>query len=479
MTNIPQDDWYFQPRRDETGRQADDPVGRDDEAASPPPPTDKYADLDDLLKSFTPPPPRNPDAPARTGRARQRAAARNTKTMAVPVGSVPANPTAGHEKTPTNRQAAFNRRFVDVRGLLTGLRQRTGSVRARPSKKPIVSRADENTPRLNFRISRVGLYVIGSVIFIAAIVFGLGRLRNDPALTFPNAIWIGTEWTYETRTDDEVTGLAAQLRQHQIGTVYAWVSWLQADNTWRGQDNFPRVQEFVRQFKAAYPDAELLGWISLPVEGTGIPYRLDSIDVQMQMADFAARVINEFGFDGVFLNVEPVWNEDENFLALLRAVRARLGSDVTISAAIPPDWSPVGVDIPVPPLIVPGTVWSEAYKQSVALLIDELAVMAYNSGLSDPGDYTRWMAYQVEAFGRAVAEMGIGTEIVIGIPTYDAEPPGHDPLVENVASASAGVIAGLEALGDEAFPVRGTALYAGWTTDDVEWLEYLRSWVQR
>jgi len=218
---------------------------------------------------------------------------------------------------------------------------------------------------------------------------------------------------------------------------------------------------------------------SLPVEGSGIPYRLDNEAVRTAIADFAARAVSEFGFDGVFLNIEPVWNNDENFLALLRAVRTRLGVAVPISAAIPPDWSPVGADIPVPPLIVPGTVWSQEYKQSVALLVDEMAVMAYNSGLSRAEDYTRWVAYQVEVFAAAVDALGVSTEIVIGLPTYDAEPPGHDPLVENVASGAAGVIAGLEAAGDAAVYVRGTALYAGWTTDDLEWLEYLRAWVNR
>src|SRR5690606_41973110 len=57
-------------------------------------------------------------------------------------------------------------------------------------------------------------------------------------------------------------------------------------------------------------------------------------------------------------------SNDQNFLALLRLVRSAVGNDVPISAAIPPDWSPIGVNIPVPPLIVPGTVWDREYKRS-------------------------------------------------------------------------------------------------------------------
>jgi hypothetical protein len=82
------------------------------------------------------------------------------------------------------------------------------------------------------------------------------------------------------------------------------------------------------------------------------------------------------------------------------------------------------------------------------------------------------MAYQVRAFAEAISTLGAGTEIVIGIPTYDAELPAHDPLVENVDSAMAGFKAGLAALGEAAQFVRGIAIFADWTTDDLEWAQF-------
>jgi hypothetical protein len=118
---------------------------------------------------------------------------------------------------------------------------------------------------------------------------------------------------------------------------------------------------------------------------------------------------------------------------------------------------------------VPGTAWDETYKQSLALLSDEIAVMAYNSGLASPADYSQWVSYQVAEWARAIAALGEGTEVVIGMPTYDAELPGHDPLVENIASAEAGFRAGVEQAGEDAPFVRGRALYANWTTDAQEW----------
>jgi hypothetical protein len=334
-------------------------------------------------------------------------------------------------------------------------------------------------PEIRIPRGRLLLYIAGGVVVVAAVIFALGRFANNAPVALPNALWIGTEWTYSAQEEADVLEFAEELRTRHIGTVYAWVSWLQEDATWRGAENFGNVAAFARQFKAAYPESNLLGWVSFPVNVGENNYRLDNEDLQQSIADFSQLVVNDMGFDGVFLNIEPVWDGDENFLALLRKVRASIGDNTPISVAIPPDWSPIDAGIPVPPLIVPGTVWEKEYKQSVALLSDEMAVMAYNSGLSSSADYVQWVAYQIKAFSEAVSELGAGTELVIGIPTYDSELPGHDTAVENVASAVQGVLIGLREAGDRAAFVRGVAIYAGWTTDETEWSQYESTWVRR
>jgi hypothetical protein len=87
------------------------------------------------------------------------------------------------------------------------------------------------------------------------------------------------------------------------------------------------------------------------------------------------------------------------------------------------------------------------------------------------------MAYQVRTIAQTVDELGGGTEIVIGIPTYDAELPGHDPNVETIPAAVEGVRSGLLQAGDAAAFVRGLGVYAGWETDDIEWASFKQSWV--
>ncbi len=343
--------------------------------------------------------------------------------------------------------------------------------------------APPNRLRLpDFRLpqnQRYLLYTAAGLMFVLLVVNILGRIRNDAPERPPNALWIGVEWTYESHEDSAIAQFAADLRARRIGTVYAWLSWLQADATWRGQENFEKVRAFVQQFKQAYPESELLAWIGFPVDA-GQGYRLDQTELHEQVAQLSQTAVNEYGFDGVFLNIEPVWNGDENFLAIVRRVRSALGDGALLAAAIPPDWSPLNADVPVPPLIVPGTVWDETYKQSAALLLDQMAIMAYNSGLASSGDYTQWVAYQVRAFAEAIEGLGGGglTELIIGMPTYDAELPGHDPLVENLESASAGIRLGIQQAGEAQVHVRGAGIYAGWTTDADEWSQWQRSWLQ-
>ena len=126
--------------------------------------------------------------------------------------------------------------------------------------------------------------------------------------------------------------------EHQIGTVYAWVSWLKEDMTWGGRrdgtDEFtevqPDVMAFVEAFKELYPESILYGWVSMPAN----IHDMSDADVRTEVAEFSERVIREMNFDGVFLNIEPVWNNDTSFINLLRDVREAVGEDVLLSAAI-------------------------------------------------------------------------------------------------------------------------------------------------
>lgn len=338
-------------------------------------------------------------------------------------------------------------------------------------------------PAVRLPTNRLVVYGIAGAVFLIVVVMLIGRLKNSTPKTSANAIWIGTQWTYDSPDDAALTALVQKLRDHQVGVVYAWVSLLQSNNAWSDTSRLDSVKSFVQRFKKLYPESHLYGWLSLdatPVDGTTA--RLADATIQQNIADFSQRMTAEFKFDGVMLNVVPVFNNDENYLALLRKVHSSIGDKASLAVAVPPDWTPTDVSIPKPPRIEPGTVWEEAYKQRVALIADQIVVTAYNSGIASGADYSAWMAYQVKTFSSALAGLqtttGIpaSTELLIGVPAYDTQALTHDINVENIPSAVAGIRTGLTESAASAKYVKGIAIYFESQMNDDDWSQIKQLW---
>ena len=333
-------------------------------------------------------------------------------------------------------------------------------------------------PEIRMPGNRLILYGVAGAVFLVLVVMFIGRLKPDAPKTSPNALWIGTQWTYDNPDDTAITSLAQKLRDHQIGIVYAWVGLLQPNNVWSDTTKLDQVKSFVQRFKKLYPEVRLYGWLSIdaqPVDGSS---RLGDANMQQIVSDFAQRMTGEFQFDGVMLNAVPVFNGDDNYLALLRKVRSSLGEDDSLSVAVPPDWTPADPDVPKSPRIEPGTVWDEAYKQRVALIADQIVITAYNSGLTSVSDYSTWIAYQVQTFAQAIIKLQSTTELIVGVPAYDAQLSVHDTTVENIQSAVGGIRDGMNKLGASSTTIKGIAVYFESQMTDADWSQLKALWAQ-
>lgn len=332
-------------------------------------------------------------------------------------------------------------------------------------------------PEIHIPINRLVVYGLAGGIFLMLVIFGIGRLKNEPVEQATNSIWIDREWSYGSRNDADIGALVQRLRDHRIGTVYAWVGLLQPNNAWTDIGELDKAEVFVNQVRASFPEIEIYGWLSIGSQGVDGNNRLGDPAAQQIIADFSRRVVTDLGFDGVMLNIVPVSDGDETYLATLRKVRATIGDGANLAVAVPPDWTPEGAGVPIPTQIKPGTIWAKEYKQRISLLADQIIVTAYNSGLTTPADYSAWMAYQVNAYAQAAAELDSTTEIYMGVPTYEGQPPLHDPAVENVAAAVAGVRAGLAEAGSAGVLVKGIAIYGEWDTTPQDWEQIRSLWV--
>jgi hypothetical protein len=330
---------------------------------------------------------------------------------------------------------------------------------------------------------------LAALAFMGILILAVSVFKDDPPTIQPNALWIGTDWTYQTHEDDYVGRFVRQLDNNQIGTVYARVSELNYDGTWTGRptgnNQFDEVENvvrtFVSQFKTQAPAKRIYATIHFRVDiGQEDNYRLNNPTIREIVADFSRRMVEELNFDGVLLVVEPVWNENsDDFLELLREVRRSIGNH-QLAVAVPPDWTPVDTTVPQASLIASGTYWEREFKQRVALVgADEIVVQAYNSYLNQDEDYQGWMAYQAGEYISMIAELGISTRVVIGIPAYESILPAHDERIENIPNAVLGIQQALTNHPDQASSLYGVALYADWYMDEIKWEQFRANWVNR
>jgi spore germination protein YaaH len=174
------------------------------------------------------------------------------------------------------------------------------------------------------------------------------------------------------------------------------------------------------------------------------------------------------GFDGIHVNVEPVDDGNDEFLALLRALRTAVGPGRILSlSAIRP--APVALPL------APNFAWSLEYYRRVAAIVDQIVIMAYDTALPTAPLYRRYVAWSTAAVTRELAAARAPARLLMGVPTYDDPSFMHRLAVESPENAFLGVVAGLRGLGAGG-TFEGVALYAEWTTGDDEWLLYDRAW---
>lgn len=352
-----------------------------------------------------------------------------------------------------------------------------------------------NLPSVPKRLpfNRLYLIVPGALILLFAVVSGLGLINPPETESSTNAIWLDRRWTLATNTDDSTQILVERLRDNRVQTVFAYVSSLKVDGSWSGlRDGNNRFTEaepiliaFVEQWQRLYPEVELYAWIEVVSEiptGEGqTESRLDSEQIQNTVASFSQRMIETVGFDGILIDVKPVFNPNEDYLTVLRGVRSAIGLDVPLAVAVPPDLTPADTDLTLADQILPGTEWDTEFKQRVALQADFVVVQAYNSYLERPVDYLEWVTYQVDAWNTALAQIEAEARMYISVPNYADQPPAHDAQVETLSPALDGVRRGLQGTNDasdEAY-LAGIALFTDTDLSEQDWRLFEDKWLNR
>ena len=285
-----------------------------------------------------------------------------------------------------------------------------------------------------------------------------------------NAVWLEHRWLEREHSVPEMEALFTSLAGHGIGYVFPHLI------PFNGAGRLPvhsreQMRAFLATARRVAPELRVLPWVG----GLRVGYRRQrpgSVDLadlgQRQRIVAECRGLVDEGFDGIHVNVEPVDDGNDEFLALLRALRTAVGPGRILSVSAMP---PAPLSLP----LAPNFAWSLEYHRRVAALVDQVVIMAYNTALPTSGLYRRYVTWATSSVTRDLAAARTSARVLLGVPTYDDASFVHRLSVETPENAFLGVVAGLRGLGAGG-TFEGVALYAEWTTDEREWATYERAW---
>lgn len=359
------------------------------------------------------------------------------------------------------------------------------------SAKRRQGRAVSTSPRLSEAKTadskwRIFFGIPAGILLVAGVVVGLGALKGGETVTYDNGIWLDRSWTRDNIDDARISEFAGRLKQNQIGKLYAYASTLNIEGRWTGgtqgtgsfMESRADVANFVGRFKERHQEAAIYAWIEIwanldPVDG----YRLDSMALHENVADFSRLLVEDLGFDGILLDVKPLYDENDDFIRLIRSVRSAIGIEKPIAVAVPADLTPTAPGLVPLTSIAPGTMWSSNYKQRVMVSADEVVLLMYQSYRQDTLDYINWVAYHIETY---INLLGGDTRILVSIPNYGGPSAAHNPSVETMSAALDGVILGVSRLAeDDKSRLTGVAIFSDEYLDESQWNLYRETWLQR
>jgi len=278
-----------------------------------------------------------------------------------------------------------------------------------------------------------------------------------------NAVWASLDWTSQPVDSVAVKQLAQETSSRKIRYFYPFTTYVKQDGFSKA---YVHAAEFVREFKKHNTETKLVAWVGVPLKREG----LFGIDGWVDLSDaeqrktitvFVTQLMDEANFDGVHINVETVLDGNAGYLLFLEEVANALGPNIMISIA-GESWKPSGI----PPSPADHR-WGPEYYREVAQRVDQISAMTYDSQMIDPESYHLWMSEQVVGIGNSIA--GLDTELLIGLSISREETFTHHPAIESVDNALIGICNGIQALGDDAHPISGAAMYASWEATDADW----------
>lgn len=308
-------------------------------------------------------------------------------------------------------------------------------------------------------------------VFFLFWVFVVGIYSNQPGSFYNkghNAVWLGHEWVGEYKNKFKVYDLIRDLETRQIDTVFVHAGPFKEDGS-IDPVTYQNAVGFIEYAKMANKEMSFQAWLGQVRSNVD----LKDDNVRHNMANQALILTKMVGFDGVHIDIEPVRDNDEYFLLLLKEIRETISEDKIISVALA-EFIPGAFIFAAEKVHKFENFNSEVSYKDTAKYADQIVVMAYDTGINRDWLY-KWL---VEEQTIRLTNLLEGKEVFIGIPAYDEEKEGFNPKVENIENGLIGVISGLNNIRSEEENFAGVAIYPYWEVDEHEWTVYENLWLK-
>ena len=314
------------------------------------------------------------------------------------------------------------------------------------------------------RVIQIMKYVVFSLVI--AIFFGwyivFGPSTNFEKGHFDlrqNAVWAQHAWSEQKHTPEEIRNFVETLGKNHIRYAYLHVG--PVDSTGNiSLERYGQLSEFLKVARVYSDRIIYIPWLGqirnkLP---------LDSLAVRNNIVSLSKIFTEDLGMGGVHFDIEPITDNDSDFLFLLEDVRKAIGSDKIISVALS-EYFPHSVLYVAQKFMRVGDSLSKEYLQKIDSRIDQLVVMTYENSIRDGRFYRYFLKNEVIWLTNVLRH----SKLIVGLPTYDIESDTFHPKAENIEFGLHGVIDGLNSWRTNREVFEGVALYGYWTTDKQEW----------
>lgn len=302
------------------------------------------------------------------------------------------------------------------------------------------------------------------ILFVAIVLTGdywlypvYTHASEDPEHGGSNGLWIRYDWYFGKHDRYAVTALRDRMYDASMRDAFFHVRGIEPSGALKYR--YPtQARELTSRLRDIAPRLRKIAWVYVGSHKV----QLSNATVRAKMVSEARWLVEVCGFDGVQWDYEPCPDGDPSFLSLLTETRAAMPKGSFLSTAVPCCY----------PFPFTRFGWSEPYYRDVAHRCDQMAVMAYDTGVYFPRAYVSLVRFQMERVTRAAS--GTPCKVLIGLPTYEEGLRSHNPRAENLAL---GLTAVRSAFREDNGAFQGVAVFADYTTDEDEWDTFQKLWV--